>query len=362
MGNNHDEKTFIEIKSKLKSMEEEMNSKYVFMMNNPLDNLQLKRNGDEYYYVKFLIECTGGEKKLFKNAPCALAHTYLGIVYELGAFGAQKNEKMAFEHYLIATKQSNALGTYRLAQCYEKGIYKPKNFRKALAFYRCAAKLGLVEAQHTFGSILIYGDLNSERDVASGIFYLKLAVKKSSSEYPYPYFDLARAYESNNNIHDIVADDIYSFYLYQRGAELGCPNCQYRIARIYEFGELGRDKNITDAVFWYKKSADNGQIDAQLALSTLYFTGVQNVLESNYLTAYKWALKSAVKGHLGAAYCVGEFIENGIGVKRDLVHALWWYTIAGVMGNEKAKIKANQLKKIVVFSSDSTKKKKCLLF
>ncbi|KAG0417745.1 Chitin synthase regulatory factor 3, partial [Dictyocoela roeselum] len=208
MDGQHDERTFIEIKSKLKSLEDEKIAKYVFIMDNPLDKKQLSRSAEEQKYVEFLMSYTSGRKMLFKNPPCALAHAYLGLAYELGALGVTKDEKRAFGYYKIAMKMNNALGTYRLAQCYEKGIYKRKNLVKALTFYRLAAKLGLVEAQHTFGSILIYGDLNAQRDISCGIFYLKLAIKNSNSEYPYPYFDLARVYESNNNIQGVVPDDV----------------------------------------------------------------------------------------------------------------------------------------------------------
>lgn len=362
--------TFLKIKEILKNVEEENRLNYIFNMTNPLENKKENQNNNfnnnlyvnNNSYLKFLLECADGEKKLFKNAPSALAHAYLGIVYELGVFGTKKDYKKAYDYYLTATKQSNALGTFRLAQFYEKGLWKPKNYKKAVTFYRCAAKLGLIEALHTYGSILFYGDLCSQKDVSSGLFYLKLAVKKATKEYPYPYYDLGKAYESNNKLSDIPSDDKYAFYLYEKGAELGCPNSQYRIARAYEFAELGKLKNMKDALYWYKLSASNGQIDAQLALSTFYFTGLNNLLEVNYSNAYMWALKSAAKGHSAAAYCVGEYIENGIGVKKDLVHALWWYSISNVLGNIRAKSKVEHIKRIIANRSIPRNKKKCNIF
>jgi TPR repeat protein len=303
------------------------------------------------------------KKKGNKTSLRGEATAYLGMAYELGAFGVKVDLKKAHGYYTSACKQNNALGAFRLAQCFEKGIGKPKSMSRALTFYRCAAKLGLIEALHTYGAILIYGDLGSKRDPAGGLFYLKLATKNSNENYPYPYFDLARCFEADNPIKEIVSDDAYAFELYLKGAKLGCPNCQYRIGRALEYGELGSEKDLESAVFWYNKAGESGQVDAQLALSGFYFTGIHDVLEKNPTQAYVWALRAAVRGHMAAAYCVAEFIESGIGVKRDIMHALWWYTIAHMLGHTRAKAKMDGLKSQIQGKNKQAKKPaKCLLF
>ncbi|KAK1348700.1 TPR repeat-containing protein [Hamiltosporidium tvaerminnensis] len=338
----------------LRSVEDSSQSmKNVFCMTNPLVDHKntTKENAVseiEKACIIFLKDMAKtGKQMLFKDSPCAEAQAYIGMVYELGVFGVKENHKKAYGYYTIAARQNNALGTFRLAQCFEKGIGKTKNNEKALTFYRCAAKLGLIEALHTFGSILIYGDLGCPRDPASGIFYLKLAANRSTSSYPYPYFDLARCFESDNAIKEIISDDRYAFNLYMKGARLGCYNCQYRVARCYEYGNLQNERDMEKAIYWYKKASQAGQIDAQLALSSLYFTGIDNVLEKDNSKAYIWALKAAVKGHTVAAFTVAEFVEAGIGVKKDKIHALWWYTIASVLGHASANSKIDELQRRV---------------
>ncbi|EPR79891.1 Protein with TPR repeat, SEL1 subfamily [Spraguea lophii 42_110] len=327
---------------------EELN--YKFMMNNPMvrgdfvkdKNMKMIEDGC-LNFLTFVTE--GSQKRLFKDSAVALAGALMGIAQEIGVFGLNKDIDKAFKYYSAASRQNNALGAFRLGLFYEKGTVKAKSYKKAIAYYKHAAKLGLIEAMHTFGTILIYGDLNSHKDTSTGLFYLKMAVKKSNEDYAYPYYDLARIFEADNNVTDIVPDNKYAFLLYEKGAYMGCPNCQYRIGRAYEFGELYQEKSLKDAVKWYLSSAELGQTDAQLGISTFYFTGLRDVIDRDYNKAYTWALKAAVKGHHMASFCVADYIENGIGIKRDITHAMWWYTISSALGNKKAKEKVQELKK-----------------
>lgn len=286
----------------------------------------------------------------------AQAYAFLGIAYEIGAFGLKVNYEKAYQNYILALRRGSGMGAFRLAVMFEKGTYEKKNFAKALLYYESAAKMGLPEGAHAYGMILYYTEDNNIHDYQTGFDFIKFSMINTTSEYPYPFFDLARIYEHGNTQINISKDLKYSFKIYVQGASIGCPNCCYRLGRSFEFGELNRSRSWRDAISWYKKSASLGQVDAQMALSTFYLTGIDRVLDVNYEEAYKWTLKAAITGHAGAAYSVGGYIEQGIGIKKDSAHALWWYSISGLYGNKNAKYKIEQLSYQI--SRTPTKKKR----
>lgn len=326
--------------------------KHLYLLYNPLDiSLDQKQIIKDFNSrcLGFLVKMATTSKNIKWSSE---AQAYLGIAYELGLFGLNPNQSNAFSYYSVSTQQNNKYGTFRIAQAYEKGLAKHKNITNAIYFYRCSAKLGCVFGLHTYGSILIRGDLGVAKDFDTGLFYLKLAAQKASEHYPYAFYDLAQIYESRNNVVEIEPDDDYAFRLYERGANMKCPNSQYRLARAYETGELFRKQNMRISIDYYTKAANNGQIDAQYALSRYLFTGIEKILKQDFRSAYRYAVRAAVKNHGDAAFTVGEFVENGCGVKKSKFLALWWYTIATTNGNKHAVARMNKLRYEINMKND----------
>ena len=67
-------------------------------------------------------------------------------------------------------------------------------------------------------------------------------------------------------------DKVKALYWYRKSAELGNVRAQYLVADIYLNG-LGIEKDPAQAAVWYRKAADAGDTDALYALGTLYRTG-----------------------------------------------------------------------------------------
>lgn len=285
------------------------------------------------YCLDFLIKTAGisREKKYSKEA-----QALIGIAYEKGIFGLKVNIRIATSYYIVSAKQNSKLGTYRLAQIYEKKMGGEDGYSRALYFYRCSAKLGCVYGMHTYGSILLRGELNTEKEFNVGLFYLKLATKKANQKYPYPFYDLAQIYESFNTCNDIEPDDDYAFRLYEKGASLGCPNSQFKVGKCYETGDLFRKKDIRLAVEYFTKASENGHVDAQFIMYKYNITSLYNGSDPDYVSAYNFALKAASRAHPDAAFGLGELIEKGLGVKKNQLRSLWWYDIANVLGCKKA--------------------------
>lgn len=96
----------------------------------------------------------------------------------------------------------------------------------------------------------------------------------------------------------------------------------------YELGELDCEINSAEAKKWYAKAAERGNVNAALALSTWYLTGIEGVLECVYGQAYEYARLAASVGHVGGLRALGYMYEAGIGVKADLRQAKERYKVA----------------------------------
>ena len=73
-------------------------------------------------------------------------------------------------------------------------------------------------------------------------------------------------------------------------AERGDPNAQYYLGLMYEAGE-GVDKDATQAVRWYRQSADQNLADAQFKLGDIHARG------QDYTQAVQWYRRAADQGH-----------------------------------------------------------------
>ncbi|KAM0680043.1 hypothetical protein GINT2_001731 [Glugoides intestinalis] len=336
-----DKKVFQFLKKYLQFVENDSSSFNVLMLfENPLHKSERR---------SFMKELNGNcrrfleEKQRSKNnATIGEALCYVGVGYEYGLFGYKRDCYAAFEAYVTSSRLSNGLGTYKLAQCFEKGKGTSQDIGKALYFYRCAAKLGLVDALHVYGAILANGYLRCSIDHKTGLHYLSLAAVKASNVYPYPLFDIGKWYETKQETLDTFYDEEYSFKVYMKGANLNDPNSQYRIARCFENGELKQTRSIATAVQWYKRAADNGQTDAQMMLFGLYSSGINGVLNKDSGKSYYWALCTGIRGNARAVFFLGEYSRNGIGIESDILLALWWYTISASMGSYEAKVKMRE--------------------
>lgn len=78
----------------------------------------------------------------------------------------------------------------------------------------------------------------------------------------------------------------------------GNPKAQMLLGQLYFNGE-GVPKDIPHALHWYNKAAEKGFADAQYRLGLLYHDGNQGV-ERNYDIAYKWLSKALESGIVAA--------------------------------------------------------------
>ncbi len=113
-------------------------------------------------------------------------------------------------------------------------------------------------------------------------------------------------------------------------AEEGSADAQYAVAVLYKEG-WGTEKDLSTAVGYYQRSAEQDHRDAMFEMGWLYQTG-EGGLAKDYEKSAKWYLKAAEKGHPAAMYGIASLYYNGMGVKMDLDTATSWYQKSAAAG------------------------------
>ena len=88
------------------------------------------------------------------------------------------------------------------------------------------------------------------------------------------------------------------------------------------------------AVFWYRKAAEQGFADAQNNLGGMYANG-EGVPEDDRQAVF-WFRKAAEQEVARAQYNLGAMYANGEGVPEDYVRAYAWFNLAAAQGDEDA--------------------------
>ena len=87
---------------------------------------------------------------------------------------------------------------------------------------------------------------------------------------------------------------------------------------------------------WIRKSADQGNADAQCNLGFAYSVG--RGVEKNQKEATKWFLKAADQGNADAQCNLGAAYFHGIGIIKDVQAAYGWFLLATAGGNKEASL------------------------
>lgn len=109
---------------------------------------------------------------------------------------------------------------------------------------------------------------------------------------------------------------------------------QYRLASMYQNGQ-GTEKNIANALKWYKKSADNHEMRAMNAIGGIYFFGAEGI-PVDYTKAFEWYFKTlnAVKASFDRCTTAKEVEQNKRYIKYIRYDRLGWMKLYGE-GTEK---------------------------
>ena len=101
----------------------------------------------------------------------------------------------------------------------------------------------------------------------------------------------------------------------------------YRVGR-------GVEIDLATALRWYKRAAENGDLDALHNVGWMYALG-QGV-EADAEQAFAWFLRAAMSGSPGSQYEVARRLRDGEGVARDLASSYAWLLVVQAQRNRFA--------------------------
>jgi len=136
------------------------------------------------------------------------------------------------------------------------------------------------------------------------------------------------------------------FELYARSAELGHPVAQYNLAMMYANGEFV-NVDYQQAVYWFRKSAQQDFSPAQYRLGELYYFN-RGGLKGDLAKAVALFTKAAEQNDPEAQMNLAILYGTGEGVPLDTEKALFWLRRANKDGHESA----HQYEQMLMASED----------
>ena len=117
-------------------------------------------------------------------------------------------------------------------------------------------------------------------------------------------------------------------------AEAGNAQAQYDVAVMYETGD-GTKIDKKEAVKWLLKASEQGHADSRFKLGWMYANGL--IVRQDYFVAAKYyRLAATFNNHTDAQYRMGELHFNGRGVEHDYGKAISYYRQAANKGHAAA--------------------------
>jgi len=128
-----------------------------------------------------------------------------------------------------------------------------------------------------------------------------------------------------------LAHDKSALKSLQEKAAAGDADAQCGLGKQFEFA-LGVPQDNKQAVLWLQKSAEQGNIIAQVELGVV-FDKMQD-----YAQALIWYRKAAEQGNARAEYNIGLAYQDGEAVPKDAAQAIVWYRKAAEQGDALAQL------------------------
>ena len=106
-------------------------------------------------------------------------------------------------------------------------------------------------------------------------------------------------------------------------AEAGDRTATRQLGDAYYAGRGGVEQNFGEAMRWYTKLAQQGDVRAQTTLGLMYSRGYGVAKDPQ--AALRWWSFAAAANDAGAQYNLGTVYANGDGVAQDHARAAQWY-------------------------------------
>jgi localization factor PodJL len=116
---------------------------------------------------------------------------------------------------------------------------------------------------------------------------------------------------------------------------------QFRLGSLYERGD-GVPQDLRQAVAWYQRGADRGNVNAMHNLAVLLAEGITGV-PANPQLALRWFMAAANYGVRDSQYNLGVVYARGLGTSANMHEAYKWFAIAAQNGDAEAAARRDEI-------------------
>ena len=112
-------------------------------------------------------------------------------------------------------------------------------------------------------------------------------------------------------------------------AKAGDAQAQYRLGNVYLYGTQFEKQSFTEAMKWFRKSAEQKYAPAEYQVGRMYANGFS--VREDKKEAVRWYRLAADRGYKWAQIHLGEiylhFLAQQFGAQRDFPEAYFWLTL-----------------------------------
>lgn len=168
---------------------------------------------------------------------------------------------------------------------------------------------------------------NSEGSISDGL------LAKANKGDARAQYQLGERYENEEN-------NTEALKWYRKSAEQGYDAAQNILGVVYQHGDFGVSQDYLEAVKWYRKAAEQGNTDSQVSLGLLYGDGGgAPQVPQDYSEAVKWFRKAAEGGDDDGQLFLAWYYDQGKGVTQNYTEAVKWYRKSAEQGNKTAQLR-----------------------
>lgn len=287
----------------------------------------------------------------------------VGLCYERGEGGVEKDYEKAYDWYRKAATSGDVNAWVALAKMFDKGLYVDKDPKEAAMWLeRAAAKdhtlalVGMGQKYSTGDGVekdhkraLEMFEKAHEKDQKLGSYVLGEAIGDGigcEKNYEKSYELFVEAHENgfvpatfNVGMMKEMGlgcekDEKAGFELIKQAADEDFPDAMYRTAFHYWDGTAPTGKDEKLAFQYYKKAADQDFAPACVETGICYENGAG--VEKNPEEAFNYYAKGAKLGHHAAFVCLAVCYVAGIGCEPNREKARGLLEVAVKLGNSRA--------------------------
>ena len=205
-----------------------------------------------------------------------------------------------------------------MGDLYFSGQGVPRDFKRALFWFRLAAAKGNVAAEYNLGVAADEGRGQPRSPGQALAWFTKAA---EAGNVP-AMLALARQFRTGEGVdRDLAAAARWV----GKAAQTGDPQAQDELGTLYRTGK-GLEPDLARAREWYQKAASQGYASAENNLGMMYRFGGGGPVD--YDRALGWLYRAADQGIPAAKYNIGAMYALGLAGVKNPIEAYVWYSAA----------------------------------